>query len=126
VATDAIVLGPGAIRMARRVGPTALAVLTALSVDAKQTAEALLVRASVRSLAAELGLNEDTVARALIRLRDARLVESMTGPFEPSAYRLTIPAGVINFVVDTLHRRDGRARYSSDPPAVQLALLDVD
>ena len=73
-----------------------------------------------------LGLNKDTVARALIRLRDARLVVAMTGRFEPSSYRLTIPAGVISFVVDTPHRRDGRPRYSSAPPAVQLALLEAD
>ena len=112
--------------MARRVGPTAWAVLTALAVDAEQTAGAQVARASVRSLAMELGLNKDTVARALARLRDARLVASMTSLFEPSAYRLTIPAGVISFGADVLHRRDGRARYSSAPPAVQLALLEAD
>jgi hypothetical protein len=112
--------------MAGRVGPTAWAVLTALALDADTTGGAPIARASVRSLAVELGLNKDTVARALIRLRDARLVVAMTGRFEPSSYRLTIPAGVISFVVDTPHRRDGRPRYSSAPPAVQLALLEAD
>jgi hypothetical protein len=126
VATDAIALGPGAVGMARRLGPTAWTVLTALALDAEATGGAVAVRASVRSLAAELGLNKDTVARALARLRHACLVVSMAPPFEPSAYMLTIPADVLRFAIDTSTDVSRPHRASRASFGVQLALLEAD
>jgi hypothetical protein len=88
---EPIVVGRGAITVARSVGPTAWTVLTALGLDSDWTGDSVLTLASVRSLGALLRLNKDTVARALGRLRDAGLVVHEAGCFEPSVYRLSIP-----------------------------------
>jgi hypothetical protein len=66
--------GPQALATARRVGSTAFTVLVALAMRAEPKPGAIRTRASMRSLAMELGLNKDTVARALVGLRDAGLV----------------------------------------------------
>ena len=54
---------------------------------------------SVRSLAAQLGLAKDTVARALVRLRLAGLVDASqsrtaTGVYATGCYTLTIPTSI--------------------------------
>jgi hypothetical protein len=118
-----MVVGSGALGVVGRVGSTSWTVLTALAVDAAASGE-LTVRASVRSLAAELGLNKDTVARALVRLRRACLVVPVAGRFEPSMYRLTIPPEVIRFGADvaSAHRHPRRGPCAG----VQLALLEAD
>ena len=86
----------------------------------------MFVRASVRSLAATLGLDKDTVGRALARLRHAELVVHVTERFEPGVYRVTVPAEVFGFkrdrAADTSRRRS-RRRPSS---GVQLALLEEE
>jgi DNA-binding IclR family transcriptional regulator len=78
----------------------------------------------VRSLASELGLDKDTIARALVRLREARLVVAEGGRFEHGAYRLTVPADVLQFTVAAgpLDRRQAR---SPEPLALQLVLLEA-
>jgi hypothetical protein len=126
MATDPIVVGTRAISLAGRVGPTAWTVLTALAVNAKSDAGGMVVSASVRSLAANLSLNKDTVSRALARLRDAQLVVHVTGRFEAGAYRLTVPADVIGFNPDPptgTGRRRSAQRASS---GFQLALLESE
>jgi hypothetical protein len=126
MANEPIVVGAGAMKMARRVGPTAWTVLTALAVDAEPDDGGMIARASVRSVAATLGLNKDTVGRALTRLCHAQLVVHVTGRFEPGVYRLTVTADVIRFnpdvPADTSHRRS-RRRTSS---GVQLAFLEAE
>jgi hypothetical protein len=124
VASDGTVIGSGAVNVVRRVGPTAWTVLTVLAVEAESTGGSAVVRASVRSLASELGLDKDTIARALVRLREARLVVAEAGRFEHGTYRLTVPADVLQFTVaGPLDRRQAR---SPEPFALQLVLLEAD
>jgi hypothetical protein len=86
--------------------------------------ECVVARASVRSLAARLGLNKDTVARALARLRQDRVVTRVSGQFEHGSYRLTIPTDVIEFDphVPSAHRHPRRVESAG----VQLSLLEAD
>jgi DNA-binding MarR family transcriptional regulator len=60
----------------RRLGPTAWVVLEALASHAQATGGRVEVTVSARILAAELGVNVDTVTRALRRLQVARIVRS--------------------------------------------------
>jgi DNA-binding IclR family transcriptional regulator len=124
VASEPILVGAAAITVARWVGPAAWTVLTVLAVDAESKGGSMVARASARSLAANLGMNKDTVARALARLRHAQLVVHVTGRFELGAYRLTIPADVIGFdpSAHTSRRRSGHRAASG----VQLALLEAE
>lgn len=120
-----IAVGVAAVDVIRRVGPTGWSVLTALALDAEHAAERVVVRASVRSLAAALRLDKDTVARALGGLRDAGLVVLEPGRFTPGVYRLTIPAELIRFTVGASLPRGGR-RHAADDAGFQLALLEAD
>jgi hypothetical protein len=110
MAKQPFVVGSGAINLARRVGPTAWTVLTALAADAESDGGRMIVRASVRSLSASLGLDKDTIGRALARLRHAELVVHVTERFEPGVYRVTIPTDVIEFKRDV--RADTNRRCS--------------
>jgi hypothetical protein len=126
MAGDPTVVGAGAISLARWVGPMAWTVLTALAVDAESDGADMITRASVRSLAADLGLNKDTVGRALARLRQAQLVVHVTGRFEFGVYRLTVPADVIRFTRDLpadTSRRHSARRGSS---GTQLTLIESE
>jgi DNA-binding transcriptional MocR family regulator len=122
--TDKIVVRSGASELARHVGPTALTVLIALAFDSEPSGGQMLARASVRSLAYELGMNKDTVARAINRLRHAGLLRPEAGRFERAIYRLTISTDVISILIDgptdaiRPHRRVARE------PATQLTLLE--
>jgi hypothetical protein len=126
VAGELIAVGVDAIDVMRRVGPTAWTVLTALALDAERSDGELIALASVRSLAAELGLNTDTVARAIVRLRRARLLVQVTGRFELGAYGLTIPTDVIGFTVTAPVERIRRHRQLPALSGTQLALLEAD
>jgi hypothetical protein len=126
VKTEPIVVGPGAVALARAVGPTAWTVLTALALDADWTGDSVLTVASVRSLAALLGLNKDTVARAVSRLRDAHLVVAESGCFEPGVYRLDVPPELIRFTVDSAPAPAHRRAPRFESTAVQLTLLEAD
>jgi DNA-binding IscR family transcriptional regulator len=83
----------------------------------------MVTRASVRSLAAMLGLNKDTVGRALARLRHAELVVHVKGRFEVGAYRLTVPAEVIRFNRATPEHASRRSARQCGSSGVQLALI---
>jgi DNA-binding IclR family transcriptional regulator len=126
VSSESLVFGRGTIAVARRVGPTAWTVLTALAIGAERVDGTVIARASVRSLAANLGLNKDTVARALARLRQAGLVVHTASPFELGTYRVTVPPDVIGVApepgVDVAPRRRPLTVGSSR----QLTLLESD
>jgi hypothetical protein len=124
VAGDSIAVGAGALDVVRRLCPTAWGMLTALAVGAEPRTECVVAHATVRSLAAGLGVNMDTVARALGRVRQDRLVTFVSGQFETGIYRLTIPSDVIEFDshVPSVHRHPPRAKSG----AVQMSLLKVD
>jgi DNA-binding IclR family transcriptional regulator len=101
-------------------------VLTALLVESEVAEGQLIAHASVRSLAADLGLNKDTVARALVRLRHSHLVVHEAHRFELSLYRLSVPAEVIALVSDSSVRLATRHRKPIVVPGAQLVLLEVD
>jgi hypothetical protein len=127
--SKAIVVSAGALDVARRIGPTAWAVLVALATDAEETGDGLVAPGSVRSLGRTLGLNKDSVARALVALRRAQFVVPVAGRFEPGAYRLTFKPCLIAVCcgddrssqvrTPPLHRRNRRS-------GEQLALLEAD
>jgi DNA-binding transcriptional MocR family regulator len=66
----------------------------------------LVVDASVRSLASEVGLSKNTVARALGMLREAGLVtftqtRADDGAFSAGRYAIVLPAGAFTFAAPT-------------------------
>ena len=82
-----LVIGPRAARLRLELGPTAWVVLEELLARSVGPLGDCRASASVRSLATELGLSKDTVARAVVRLRRAGLVtacqaRSTTGAFD--------------------------------------------
>ena len=66
----------------RAVGPVAWVVLEAVCERADRDGDRTVSRCSVRGLAAELGLANDTVARALRRLADSGLLCHESGRAE--------------------------------------------
>jgi hypothetical protein len=119
-------VGPGAPEVVVRVGPVAWVVLERMAQQAMADGDDLVVCASVRSLAAELGLAKDTVARAVRRLHCAGLVEFIGERFERGAYRLTVPPEVLHVDARAAHRAS-RSRHGLDVgSASQLSLLDRD
>ena len=129
MSAEAIVVSADALDVARHVGPTAWTVLMALAMDAEATGDGLVAPGSVRLIARTLGLNKDTVARALVGLRRAQLVVPIAARFEPGAYRLTVSPWLI--AVSPGERRPGPVRVSqpirrSIPSGEQLALLEAD
>ncbi len=95
-----ITLGASAPWVRRNTGPVAWAVLETL-VEHAVVADTMTVSyRSVRDLAGDLRLANDTVARALRRLADYGLVEhcadrSATGRFATGHYVLTLPPDVL-------------------------------
>jgi hypothetical protein len=91
-----LTLGATAPWVRRNVGPAAWAVLEALAEHAVIDGTATMSYRSVRDLAADLQLANDTVARALRRLADHGLAQhrsdrSTTGRFATGHYLLTLP-----------------------------------
>lgn len=79
----------------RRVGPTAWCVLEVLLADATDQDATLSATASVRAVAAELGIAKNTAQRAIVRLHRAGLVASTqgrdpAGHFAATTYVLTL------------------------------------
>ena len=108
-----------------RVGPASWVVLEHLALNARVEGEVVVADASVRSLAAELGWAKDTVAHALARLRDERLVELVGERFQLGAYRLELPVDVL--CLEPLVPHHGRPRLSGHrevASSAQLSLLD--
>jgi hypothetical protein len=126
VSGEPIVLGVGAITTARRVGPTAWTVLTALALRAEPVAGQLSARASVRSLAEELGLNKDTVCHAVARLRQAGLLARSVSPFEFGSYCMSVPSDVIRIATAPTVELVPRRRPPTVASSRQLRLLEAD
>jgi DNA-binding IclR family transcriptional regulator len=124
VSCENILVSAGAITTARRVGPTAWTVLTAIAVRAECVNGHVLARASVRSLAADLGLNKDTVCRALHRLRHAGLLVQSASPFELGVYRVTVPPDVFGFDTGPVVELAARRRPLLVGSSRQLRLLE--
>lgn len=95
-----LILGPSAPWVRRNVGPVAWAVLEALAERAVVDGTTTMSYRSVRDIAADLHLANDTVARALRRLADHGLAQhradrSTTGRFATGHYLLTLPPDVL-------------------------------
>lgn len=126
-----LTLGDATPWMRRTIGPIAWIVLEVLSEHAHDEGGRTVSCRSVRDIAAELRLADDTVARALRRLADSRLVvhEADRGPegrFGFGRYVLTLPPNV--FVEPVVEAPSSLAspvarRRVSRPVDDQLALL---
>lgn len=95
-----VTLGASAPWVRRNVGPVAWSVLEALTERAVTDSTTTMSYRSVRDLAADLHLANDTVARALRRLADHGLARhqadrSTTGRFATGHYLLTLPPDVL-------------------------------
>ena len=111
----------------RSLGPTAWFVLEELLWRAETAQGQLQVQISTRELAAALGLNKDTVTRALGRLRNAGVVvparrDDVTGK---SQFVLCVPLSLQPTVAPVeAERRTVRGRRARRRPADQLSLLE--
>jgi DNA-binding transcriptional ArsR family regulator len=100
------VLGPTATALRRRLGPTVWVVLEVAVTLAHDAEGDLVVHASVRSLASEVGLAKNTVARALSVLRGCGLVtftqtRADDGAFSAGRYAIVLPADVFTIAAPT-------------------------
>lgn len=91
-----IVLTAGTVELRRRLDPTAWVVFEQLLLESADCGGVCRASVSVRSLAAQLGVAKDTVARALNRLHrdglvDASQSRTATGVFATGIYTVSIP-----------------------------------
>ena len=96
VTARSVVVHAASDELRRALGPTSWMVLEELSLPSTGTADECVARISIRALAAALGLAEDTVARAIRRLRDAELVivaqlRTNAGIFDTGTYLIALP-----------------------------------
>jgi DNA-binding transcriptional ArsR family regulator len=126
-----VVIGGASIELRRRLGPTAWAVFEELLLASTGPSGDCHATVSVRTLAGELGLAKDTVARALARLRRAGLViarqtRTDTGAFATGSYLLAVPSSIrFDDVTPSTGHRTPRPRtplHSSESTSSQLAL----
>lgn len=94
-----IVVDGRARELRRRVGPTAWVVLEEMLSGSNGSRDACRSTATVRSLAADLGMSKDTIVRAIARLRAARVVvasqtRTSVGTFSLGMYRIMVPDGI--------------------------------
>jgi hypothetical protein len=126
-----LTLGVAAPRLRGVVGPIAWSVLEAIAERAEPDAGRTVSHRSVRELAAELRLANDTVARAIRRLADAGLLHHATnrqanGRFGSGCYLLCLPPNVFDDPTppDPSPLTDpALPRRASSPTGEQLALL---
>ena len=123
--TRSLVIDAASIDLRRRLGPTAWVVFEELILASTGPTDRCTASVSVRSLAGQLCLSKDTVARALGRLRRAGLVtacqaRSTAGIFTAGSYRITI-SDTITIAKRTTRRTNPRAR-ACRPVDAQLAL----
>ena len=111
----------------RSLGPTAWFVLEELLWRAETAQGQLQVQISTRELAAALGLNKDTVTRALARLRNSGVVvrerrDDVTGK---STFVLRVPHALHPTPAPVeAERRTAQGRRSRRRPEDQLSLLE--
>jgi DNA-binding transcriptional ArsR family regulator len=123
-----LVIDAASIELRRRLGPTAWAVFEELLLSSTGPTDRCTASVSVRSLASQLGLSKDTVARALGRLRRAGLVaacqaRSTAGIFTTGSYRLTIPDTIAITTRTTRTTRPSSSHARARRPVdAQLAL----
>jgi DNA-binding transcriptional MocR family regulator len=94
-----VVLTAGTVELRRRLDPAGWVVFEQLLLESTSNGDTCDASVSVRSLAAQLGLSKDTVARALTRLRRAGLIDASqsrtaTGAFTTGQYRLHVPDSI--------------------------------
>jgi DNA-binding transcriptional MocR family regulator len=116
----------------RQLGAAAWAVLETMLAQSCGPAERCVATSTVRSLAADLGVSKDTVARALGRLRAAGIVtaeqpRAVTGTFTTGSYRIAVPA-CITFVEPSVPPAAAPSPVSrtSRQTVAQHSLFDVD
>jgi hypothetical protein len=126
-----LTLGEAAAWLRRSTGPVAWSVLEALAEHGERDGERTVSYRSVRELAAELRLANDTVARALRKLGDAGLVRhesdrEASGRFGSGRYVLNLPPNVFDPATESEHpspsKSAAKSRLRSSRPE-QLALL---
>ena len=94
-----VVLTAGTVELRHRLDPTAWVVFEQLLLESTGNGNTCEASVSVRSLAAQLGLAKDTVARALNRLRHTGLIDASqsrtaTGVYATGCYTLTMPPSI--------------------------------
>lgn len=94
-----IVLTGRTVELRGRLDPTSWVVFEQLLLESTGSGDVCEASVSVRSLATQLGLAKDTVARALTRLGRAGLVagfqsRTVTGVYATGRYALTIPTSI--------------------------------
>lgn len=129
-----LVLGEGANAVRRQVGPTSWAALEVLVALGDGDSRAV---ASVRHVAAELGISKNAAHRAIHRLVAAGLVSPLQqratdGRFLVGSYRLELPADALRCVpveptptapiAKRTSRRSAAGRHPTDD-TTQLSLL---
>jgi len=122
MAGRAIVLDGSASEMRRSLGPRAWLVFEELLLTSEPAANGRQASVSVRSVAASLGLANDTTAQAIRRLCNARLVSASqhrtaSGAFDIGTYCITVPSAINVVESKTPPHRVAR------PEASQLSLL---
>ena len=119
-----LTLGASAPWVRRNVGPVAWAVLEALAEHAVHDGTTTMSYRSVRDIAADLHLANDTVARALRRLADHGLAQhradrSTTGRFATGHYLLTLPPDVLTATATTAPTRPNNRPASPPNPTTR-------
>lgn len=119
-----LVLGADSSGLRRRLGPTAWVVFEELCASSTGSGVECRACVSVRRLAVAVGLNKDTVARALTRLAAAGLVVAVqtrtaSGVYATGTYRLTVPASI---TMRTPPRPVDVAPPATPPTLAQLTL----
>lgn len=128
-----VLVGPECRPTRRTLDPTAWFVLEelVLNADAGSSETTVLVPASVRALATELGLSKDTVAAALRRLANTGIVrrederESDSGRFGHSRYLVDLTSTGIGLVApspESQPRVSDTVIASADRPQASTAL----
>lgn len=112
---------PTGVRILRKVGPSAWSVLEGLAVRTTTTSRGHQARTNVRDLAADLGLSKDTVARAVNKLIDAKLIrrsdfaQDEAGRFTTRTYRVDLDKAGLQVLHDRSQRK-AQERDKEDRP----------
>lgn len=127
-----IVYGAAAVALRRRLGTTAWVVLEQLLARSHGSVERCAAEMSVRSLAIDLGISKDAVARALRRLRETGIVtaeqsRASSGAFTSGSYLIDVPTCIT--LVEPPVPSSAKPRplpLASRTALTQHSLFDVD